>query len=49
MGKAAFFVPGINQMNVFLDDRKFVVLTISSVPNETAKATAIDLVGKLKK
>jgi hypothetical protein len=48
LGKAAFFVPGINQLNVFIDDKKFVILTISSAPNATAKATAVDLIGKLK-
>ncbi|MFM5908006.1 MAG: hypothetical protein ACKOPO_10555 [Novosphingobium sp.] len=49
LGKAAFFVPGINQMNVFLDDRRFVILTIGTAPNDTAKATAVDLIAKLKK
>lgn len=48
LGKAAFFVPGINQLNVFIDDKKFVILTISGAPNATAKATAVDLIGKLK-
>lgn len=47
LGKSAFFVPGINQLNVF-DDRKFVILTISSAPDATAKATAVELVGKIK-
>jgi len=47
LGKAAFFVPGINQMNVYIDDEKFVILTISSAPNETARATAINLVKKI--
>lgn len=48
MGKAAFFVPGINQLNVFIDDKRFVILTISSAPNESAKATAVDLFAKIK-
>lgn len=49
LGKAAFFVPGINQMNVFLDDSRFVILTIGSAPAATAKDTAAALVGKIKK
>lgn len=44
LGKAAFFVPGINQMNVFLDDEKFVVLTVGGAPAATAKSLATDLV-----
>lgn len=48
LGKAAFFVPGINQLNVFIDDKRFVILTISSAPNVTAKATAAKLFGKIK-
>jgi len=49
LGKAAFFVPGINQMNVFLDDSRFVILTIGSAPGATAKDTAAALVGKIRK
>jgi hypothetical protein len=49
LGKAAFFVPGINQLNVFLDERKFVILTISSAPDATAKETAVALVRDIKK
>lgn len=49
IGKAAFFVPGINQMNVFIDDSRFVILTIGSAPDATAKATAIALVEKIKR
>jgi hypothetical protein len=48
LGKAAFFVPGINQMNVFLDDSRFVILTIGSAPGATAKDIASALVGKIK-
>lgn len=48
LGKAAFFVPGINQMNVFLDDSRFVILTIGSAPAASAKDTAVALVGKIK-
>lgn len=47
LGKAAFFVPGINQLNVFLDDRRMVVLTIGSAPNASARATAVELVRKI--
>lgn len=49
LGKAAFFVPGINQLNLFLDDSRFVILTISSAPNATAKDTAVGLIGKMKR
>ncbi len=49
LGKAAFFVPGINQLNVFLDDSRFVILTIGSAPNATAKDTAVGLMGKMKR
>ncbi len=48
LGNAAFFVPGINQLNVFIDDKRFVILTISSSANDTAKATAIKLIGNIK-
>ena len=48
LGKAAFFVPGINQLNVFIDDKRFAILTISSAPNESAQATAIALFGKIR-
>lgn len=46
LGKGAFFVPGINQMNVFLDDRRLVILTIDNVPDDKAKQIAADLVRK---
>jgi len=49
LGKAAFFIPGINQLNVFLDGEKFVILTIGSAPAESAKDTAVALVGKIKR
>jgi hypothetical protein len=49
LGKAAFFVPGINQLNVFLDERRFVILTISGAPDATAKETAVALVRDIKK
>ncbi|MBY8826341.1 hypothetical protein [Sphingomonas colocasiae] len=44
LGKLAFFVPGINQMNVFLDEKRFIVLTIGTAPNDKAKALAVGLV-----
>lgn len=44
LGKAAFFVPGINQMNVFLDTKRFVVLTIGTAPRDAAKDLASRLV-----
>lgn len=49
LGKAAFFVPSINQLSVFLDDKKFVTLTISTAPNDTAKAIAVELINKIEK
>jgi hypothetical protein len=49
LGKAAFFVPGINQLNVFIDDSKFVILTIGSAPDATAKETAVGLIRDIKK
>lgn len=48
LGKAAFFVPSINQLNVFIDDKRFVILTISSAPDATAKAMAVELLGKIR-
>lgn len=48
MGKAAFFVPGINQLNMFIDDKRFVILTISSAADDRAKATAIELAKNIK-
>lgn len=48
LGKAAFFVPGINQLNVFLDEERFVILTIGSAPRESAKDIAVALAGKIK-
>lgn len=44
LGKAAFFVPGINQMNVFLDGERFVILTLGTAPRDRAKDMAVDLV-----
>lgn len=47
LGKSAFFVPGINQLNVFAGDDRFMILTIGNVSEETAKATATELVKKV--
>ncbi len=47
LGKAAFYVPRVSQMNVFIDDDKFVILTLGTAPAATAKATAVELVGKI--
>ncbi|MCA0209323.1 MAG: hypothetical protein LCH74_09700 [Proteobacteria bacterium] len=47
LGKAAFFVPGINQMNVFLDDQRFVVLTVGTAPRDRAKDVAANLVQRI--
>lgn len=46
VGKSAFFVPGINQFNVFLDDSRMMIITLGSAPNEEAKDRAIALVAK---
>lgn len=47
LGKAAFFVPGINQMNVFLDDQRFVVLTVGTAPGDRARDIAANLVRRI--
>lgn len=46
VGKAAFFVPKINQLNVYLDDARLVMITISSAPDATAKDQAVALARK---
>jgi hypothetical protein len=46
LGKAAFFVPKINQLNVFLDDARMVMITISSAPDATAKDQAVAIARK---
>lgn len=33
LGKAAFFVPGINQLNVFFDDARMAMITVEKVPD----------------
>ena len=48
LGKAAFFVPRVNQLNVFIDDKRFAILTISTAPSATAQATAVALFGKIR-
>lgn len=47
LGKAAFYVPKVSQLNVFIDDDKFVILTLATAPAATAKATAVELVRKI--
>lgn len=42
LGKAAFFVPGINQLTVFFDDKRMIVLTVEKAP-EGANARDIAL------
>lgn len=49
LGKSAFFVPGINQLNVFLDGDKFVILTVGTASEAQAKSIAIALVNKIGK
>lgn len=44
LGRLAFFVPGINQMSVFLDEKRFVILTIGTAPQDKAKDLATQLV-----
>lgn len=44
LGKSAFYVPSLNQLNVFLDENRFVILTIGSAPPETALQTAGELI-----
>lgn len=46
VGKAAFFVPKINQFNVFLDDARMVIITLPSAPDAEAKDRGIALAGK---
>ncbi len=46
LGAAAFWVPGINQLNVFIGADRFVILTIGSAPADKAKDIAIALARK---
>ena len=47
MGKAAFFIPGIDALNVFLDDARMIVLTVQKVPDGAkGKDIAISLATK---
>lgn len=32
LGKAAFFVPKINQLNVFIDDARMIIVSVEKVP-----------------
>jgi hypothetical protein len=48
LGKAAFFVPGINQLQVFIDDSRMVIITPGRVPDgATGKDVAIALARKV--
>jgi hypothetical protein len=47
LGKKAFFVPGINQLNVFIGEDKFVIITLASADNATAKDIAAGLAKKV--
>ena len=49
LGKGAFFVPGINALNIFLDDSRFVILTIGTAPRDSGKEVAVALAGKIKR
>ena len=33
LGKAAFFVPGIDQLTVFIDDARMITLSLDKVPD----------------
>jgi hypothetical protein len=47
LGKAAFFVPGIDQLQVFLDDARMIIVTASYVPaGSSGKDIAIALARK---
>ncbi|MDE8650750.1 hypothetical protein [Novosphingobium album (ex Liu et al. 2023)] len=44
LGKAAFLVPGINQLNVFVDEARMMILTVEKVPDgASGKDIAVDL------
>lgn len=47
LGKAAFFVPGIDQLTVFLDDARMIALTLDKVPDgASGKDIAVALAKK---
>lgn len=46
LGKGAFFVPGINQLDVFIDDARMITLSIPSASDSEAKDLAIALAKK---
>lgn len=41
LGKAAFFVPKVNQLNVFYDDSRSAMVTVPAGPDAKDKAVAI--------
>ena len=48
LGKAAFFVPGINQLTVFFDDARMIVLAVEKAPDGAAgKDIALALARKV--
>lgn len=47
LGKKAFFVPGINQLNVFIGEDRFVIITLASADNAHAKDIAVALAKKV--
>lgn len=49
LGIAAFFVPRVNQMNVYLDSKRFLILTVDTAPAETANTIAVDLARQISR
>lgn len=48
LGKAAFIVPNLGQLSVYLDDARMVIITISKVPDgTTGKDAAVELARKI--
>lgn len=41
LGKAAFYAPGIDQLTVFLDDSRMIVVTAQKVPDGTTGKDAV--------
>lgn len=49
LGKSAFFVPAMNEMSVFLDDARYVELSIDGPPPEKVKQITTELIRKMAK
>lgn len=47
LGKTAFWVPGINQLSVFIGDAKFIIVTVPDVAGSDPKAAATAVAKKL--